>query len=103
MSLPFAQGQLDAITATCQRHQVTRLLAFGSVLRPDDRPGESDIDLLMEFQPLDAASLCKAHFPLLNDLRQGLACRVDLGMVDAGRNPVSKRTIEASKQEIHAA
>lgn len=55
MSLPLAQSQLDAIAAACQRHQVTRLLAFGSVLRPDDQPGESDSDLLMEFQPLDAA------------------------------------------------
>jgi predicted nucleotidyltransferase len=34
-----------------RRHRVARLHAFGSVLRPDDLPGESDIDLLVEFQP----------------------------------------------------
>jgi predicted nucleotidyltransferase len=45
---------------------------FGSVLRPDYRPGESDIDLLVEFHPLDPASLYKAYFALLNDLLRGL-------------------------------
>lgn len=103
MSLPLAQSQLDAITAACQRHHVARLHVFGSVLRSDYRPGESDIDLLVEFQPLDASSLYKTYFALLNDLRQGLASRVDLVMADAVRNPVVKRTIEASKQEIYAA
>ena len=103
MSLPLPQSQLDAITAACKRHHVARLHAFGSVLRHDYRPGESDIDLLVEFQPLDASSLYKTYFALLNDLRQGLASQVDLVMADAVRNPVIKRTIEASKQEIYAA
>ena len=103
MSLSFAQPQLEAITAACRRHHVARLHAFGSVLRADYRPGESYIDLLVEFQPLDASSLYKAYFALLNDLRQDLAARVDLVMSDAVRNPYIKQTIEASKQEIYAA
>jgi len=79
---------------------VARLDAFGSVLRSDYRPGESDIDLLVEFQPLDPASLYKAYFALLNDLRIGLASQVDLVMADAVRNPYVKQTIEASRQQI---
>jgi predicted nucleotidyltransferase len=103
MSLALAQPQLDAIAAACRRHHVARLHAFGSVLRPDFRPGESDIDLLVEFQPLDASTLYRTYFALLNDLRQGLASRVDLVMADAVRNPTIKKTIDASKQEIYAA
>ena len=103
MSLALAQPQLDAIAAACRRHHVARLHAFGSVLRPDFRPGESDIDLLVEFQPLDASTLYQTYFALLNDLRQGLASRVDLVMADAVRNPTIKKTIDASKQEIYAA
>ena len=103
MSLALAQPQLDAIAAACRRHHVARLHAFGSVLRSDFRPGESDIDLLVEFQPLDASTLYQTYFALLNDLRQGLASRVDLVMVDAVRNPTIKKTIDASKQEIYAA
>jgi predicted nucleotidyltransferase len=38
------------IAAFCQRHHIRRLALFGSVLRPDFRP-ESDVDVLVEFQP----------------------------------------------------
>jgi len=103
MSLALAQHQLDAIADACRRHHVARLDAFGSVLRSDYRPGESDIDLLVEFQPLDPATLYKAYFALLNELRIGLASRVDLVMADAVRNPYVKQTIEASRQQIYAA
>lgn len=103
MTLALAQPQLDAIADACRRHHVARLDVFGSVLRSDYRPGESDIDLLVEFQPLDPASLYKAYFALLNDLRIGLASRVDLVMADAVRNPYVKQTIEASRQQIYAA
>lgn len=103
MSLALAQPQLDIIADACRRHHVARLDVFGSVLRSDYRPGESDIDLLVEFQPLDPASLYKAYFALLNDLRIGLASRVDLVMADAVRNPYVKQTIEASRQQIYAA
>ena len=103
MTIALAQPPLDAIADACRRHHVARLDAFGSVLRSDYRPGESDIDLLVEFQPLDPASLYKAYFALLNDLRIGLASRVDLVMADAVRNPYVKQTIEASRQQIYAA
>lgn len=103
MSVSLAQPQLDAIAAACQRHHVARLHAFGSVLRADYRPGESDIDLLVEFQPLDASSLYKAYFALLNELQQCLASRVDLVMADAVRNPTIRQSIESSKREVYAA
>ncbi len=101
MSLP--QPQLDAIAEACQQHQVARLDVFGSVLRPDYRPGESDIDLLVEFQPLDPSNLYKAYFALLNDLQLRLESRVDLVMADAVRNPYVKQALEASRQEIYSA
>ena len=103
MSVSLAQPQLDAIAAACKRHHVARMHAFGSVLGADYQPGESDIDLLVEFQPLDASSLYRAYFALLNELRQSLASRVDLVMADAVRNPYIQRSIDASKREIYAA
>lgn len=47
--LPHALPE-DAIAAFCQRHHIRRLAIFGSVLRSDFRP-ESDIDVLVEFEP----------------------------------------------------
>ncbi|MFM1799361.1 MAG: hypothetical protein RLZZ117_1639 [Cyanobacteriota bacterium] len=103
MAHPLPQPQLDAIADACRRRHVARMDVFGSVLRPDYRPGESDIDLLVEFLPLDPGSLYKACFALLNDLRLALASQVDLVMADAVRNPCIKQSIEASKQQIDAA
>ncbi|MCP9810209.1 nucleotidyltransferase domain-containing protein [Cyanobium sp. HWJ4-Hawea] len=103
MSIALAKPQLDAISVACRRHHAARMHVFGSVLRPDYRPGESDIDLPVEFLPLAPPSLYKVYFALLNDLCVGLASRVDLVMADAVRNPYVKQTIEASKQQIYAA
>ena len=40
----------DRIAEFCQRHRIRRLSLFGSILRDDFQP-ESDIDLLVEFEP----------------------------------------------------
>ena len=40
----------DALAEFCQEHGITRLAVFGSALREDFGP-ESDIDLLVEFEP----------------------------------------------------
>jgi len=40
----------DALAAFCQEHGIRRLSVFGSVLRKDFGP-ESDIDVLVEFEP----------------------------------------------------
>ncbi len=41
---------LEAVDAFCHRHSVRRLSLFGSVLREDFRP-DSDVDVLVEFEP----------------------------------------------------
>ena len=40
----------DAVSAFCRRHHIKRLALFGSVLRDDFR-SDSDVDVLVEFQP----------------------------------------------------
>ncbi len=57
----------------------------------------------MEFQPDEPGALYKTYFSLLNELRETLASRIDLVMVEAIRNPYVKASIETSKQEIDAA
>jgi predicted nucleotidyltransferase len=98
-----APNQIEAIDSACRRQRVARLHAFDSVLGLDFRPCESDIDLLVEFQPDEPASLYKTYFSLLNELRQTLTAPIDLVMVEAIRNPYAKASIEASKQELYAA
>lgn len=49
MPLPI-QIPRDVLVSLCQRYGVRRLSLFGSVLRPEFTR-ESDVDVLVEFQP----------------------------------------------------
>jgi uncharacterized protein len=40
----------DALAAICRQYHIRRLSLFGSALKGSDRP-DSDVDLLVEFQP----------------------------------------------------
>ena len=48
----MAQLQIpqDSVADFCRRHRIRKLALFGSVLREDFRP-DSDIDVLVEFEP----------------------------------------------------
>ncbi|MFN9629832.1 MAG: nucleotidyltransferase family protein [Cyanobacteriota bacterium] len=102
-ALPLTKPQLAVITAACSQHHVSRLYLFGSLLRPDYRPGQSDIDLLVEFQPLEPSELVDAYFGLEEQLPGSRGTPVALVMADAVRNPYVRRDIEASKQLIYEA
>ena len=47
---PQVSVSKDALAAFCRQHGIKRLAVFGSALREDFGP-ESDIDVLVEFQP----------------------------------------------------
>lgn len=91
------------IAAACARHGVLRLDAFGSAVRGDFRPGDSDIDLLLEFGPMDAYARIDAYFGLLDELRGILGTEVGLVMVDAVKNRYIAADIERTKQALYAA
>jgi len=82
---------------------VTRLDVFGSALRDDFHPGESDVDLLVEFAPMEPRELADAYFGLLDELRELLGGDVDLVMADAVTNRYLVREIARTKQLLYAA
>jgi predicted nucleotidyltransferase len=51
--LPIAQ---DVLAQFCARHRIRRLSLFGSVLKGSSRP-DSDVDLLVEFEPGESPGL----------------------------------------------
>ena len=93
----------EAIATACARHGVLRLYAFGSALRDDFRPGESDLDLLVEFGPMDSYARVDAYFGLLEELRSLLGVDIDLVMVGAVKNRYIAANIERTKQALYAA
>lgn len=64
-----------ALSEFCERHHIARLALFGSVIRDDFRP-ESDIDVLVEFQPGTRVGL--AFIRMQDELSAVLGRTVDL-------------------------
>ncbi|MBL0927810.1 MAG: nucleotidyltransferase family protein [Phycisphaerales bacterium] len=65
----------EEIAAFCRRNGIARLSLFGSVLRDDFTP-ESDIDVLVEFEPGRTPGL--RFFALQDELSEMLGRTVDL-------------------------
>ena len=93
----------DEITALCRRHRVRRLEVFGSAL--DDRfdPQHSDVDFLVEFEPLAEGQYADAYFGLKEALELLLGRPVDLVMTQAIRNPYFLEAIEPTRTLLYAA
>jgi len=64
-NLPVPKNGLEEF---CRRNRIRKLAFFGSVLRPDFGP-ESDVDVLVEFEPG-----ARVGFFELYDLEQELSC-----------------------------
>ena len=65
----------DKVSEFCRRQHIRKLALFGSVLREDFRP-ESDVDVLVEFEPGHVPGL--AFFTMEHELSELLGRKVDL-------------------------
>ena len=63
------------IEGFCHQHHIRRLALFGSVLRDDFRP-DSDVDVLVEFEPSHVPGL--AFFDMEAELAHLIGRQVDL-------------------------
>ena len=93
----------DRIEHLCNDFGVNRLHVFGSAGRDDFKLGESDLDLLVEFEPMAPYDRVDAYFGLLEALRALFGMEVDLVMEGAVKNPYIARDIERTKQVLYAA
>jgi predicted nucleotidyltransferase len=66
----------SALAAFCRQHRVARLSLFGSILTDQFR-GDSDVDVLVEFEP-DATPSLFYLGGMLMELRELLGREVDL-------------------------
>ncbi len=87
----------------CLRHGVRRLELFGSAVSGFYRQNESDLDFLVEFEPLPVGSYADAFFGLLEELEALFGRPVDLVVASAIRNPYFKESVESNKALLYAA
>ncbi len=97
---PGLELPASAIAEICQRHQVRELAVFGSAARGEARP-DSDIDLLVEFQPQARVGLL-GFARLMNELTELLGRKVDL-VSKPGLKPLIRDSVLAEARVIYAA
>ena len=65
----------DAIAEFCRKHHIRRLALFGSILR-EDFSSDSDIDILVEFEPDHVPGL--AFYTMQRQLAEIFGRKVDM-------------------------
>jgi len=99
MSIDLSSLPLRDIRAFCERYGVRRLALFGSALREDFSP-ESDLDVLVEFQPGHTPGL--AFFRMQDELSQIIGRPVDLN-TPGFLSPYFREETLAEAQDVYVA
>jgi len=81
----------DQIAAFCERHKIRKLALFGSVLRDDFRP-DSDIDVLVEFEP--EVSLGLDFFTIKFEIEELLGREVDFIQFNSVNKYIRRRVLD---------
>jgi len=92
------------IVEFCRRHSIRRLDLFGSVLRDDFRP-DSDIDVLVEFEPDHEPGLFQ-YSTMEQELEGILGRKVDLverESVEDSENYIRRQHILKSLEPVYVA
>ena len=98
---PRIEIPIDRIAEFCQRNHIRRLALFGSVLRDDFAP-ESDVDVLVEFNPGTRVGF--AFITVQDELSNILGRRVDMSTfegVERSRNWLLRSEILDSAEVVY--
>lgn len=95
--LSLSPHQNQALHQFCQRHKVKKLAFFGSVLTPQFNQ-ESDIDILIEFQPSSIPGF--SFFTMQDELSEILGRTVDL-TTTGGLHPMIKDRVLDTAQTYY--
>jgi predicted nucleotidyltransferase len=91
---------LEELACFCRRYQVRELALFGSMLRQDHRP-DSDVDLLVSFQPAARVTFLTLA-RMQRELEALLGRHVDL-VPKEGLKPVIRDHVLATARVLYAA
>jgi uncharacterized protein len=89
----------DRLAEFCNRHQIRRLALFGSILRSDFGPN-SDVDVLVEFQPGVRTGL--HFFAIQDELSEILGRSVDLNTPECLSNYFREKVLAEAEVQYAA-
>jgi predicted nucleotidyltransferase len=98
------EEKLRELSQLCVSYRVQRLELIGSAVKDEKFDAKkSDIDFLVEFQPLKEGEYADTYFGLLEALESIFKRHVDLIMVRAIKNPYFLESINKSRKVLYAA
>ncbi|HXP85816.1 MAG TPA: nucleotidyltransferase family protein [Bryobacteraceae bacterium] len=100
LQLGDAQVDIPSLTEVCRRYSVKELALFGSAVRGEMRP-ESDIDIMVEFEPGARIGLIKFE-SMVEELESLAGRRVDL-VTKRGLKPCVRPKVLKDARVIYAA
>ncbi len=100
---PLITVHESELVELCRRYHVQRLELFGSAASGKFQPEMSDLDFLVEFQPLTPGKHADAYFGLLFALEDMFQRRIDLVEDGAIENPYFRRIADQSRTPVYAA
>jgi uncharacterized protein len=92
---------IPEIAALCEKHNVSKLFAFGSVVSDKFSNTKSDIDLYVELLTMSAIERGQALMDLWDQLELLFRCKVDLVTDQPIRNTYLLSELEKTKQLIY--
>ena len=91
---------INDINRLCSTHKVKRLYAFGSALT-EKFTNESDVDLIVDFEPIDLVQYADNYYDFKFSLEDILQKPVDLLEEKAIKNPYFREVIDKQRQLIY--
>lgn len=85
----------------CRRHSVRRLEVFGSATNDTFHPTTSDLDFLIDFEPMEPREHSRAYFGMLFQLEELFRRPVDLVESSALTNPFFLDCINQQRQILY--
>lgn len=97
------QNKQQAIKQLCIKYHVKKLEVFGSAVRDDFNPQNSDIDFLVEFTNKGIADYANSFFGLQTGLQNLFNTHIELVISSIIKNPYFLESIEQDRTYLYAA
>lgn len=101
MPHPVISERAADLERLCRHYRIRKLALFGSAATGRYLSETSDLDFLVEFNPLPPGVYADTYFGLLEALQRLFDRPVDLVVESAVRNPYFLEAIEATRTPIY--
>ncbi len=98
--MKLIERNIQSIIVLCQKHKVSKLFVFGSILTTHFND-DSDVDLLVSFNKPEVAGYFNNYFDFKYALEKLFGRNVDLLEEETIKNPYLKKNVDATKTLIY--